>query len=182
MLATAVRPRVDDYLFRLYDRPLHPELFETLSMRRVTKGGCTITLRITPTGHVLEWTAAGVTVAEVTTGPDQPLPDRGQRLAHRFAGGRSGTCRLGPNVRYRMIMQVERYSAEVFLRVHDECLADGAGRGLLIHHDPVHRMGLAPLSWVDVTPVIGGLTVSSMHTFPNDLAVAKTQSLIEPVV
>ena len=179
MTASAIRPHVDDYFFRLYDRPLHPELFETVALRRVIKGGCTIALRVTPNGHVLEWSAAGVTAVELTAGPEQPLPKWGRRLAHRFDGGHAGSCRLGA-VKYQMQMQVERFDAELFLRVHDELIVDGAKRGLLVRHEPKYRMGLSPLSWVEVTPVIGGLAVFAIHTFPHDLAIAKTQSLIEP--
>ena len=179
MIPSAIHPRVDDYLFRLYDRPLHPELFETVVLRRVIKGGCTIALRVTPNGHVLEWSAAGVTAVEVTAGPDQPLPERGRRLAHRFDGGHAGSCRLGA-VRYRMQMQVERFDPELFLRVHDELIVDGVTKGLLVRHDPKYRMGLPPLSWIEVTPVLGGLAIFAIHTFPLDCAIAKTQSLIEP--
>jgi hypothetical protein len=181
MTVTAVRPRVDEYQFRFFDRPLHPELFETVSSREVTKGACTIRLRVIPHGHVIEWSAAGVTAAELIARPDQPLPTRGQRLAHRFDGGHAGTCRLGA-VKYRVQLQVERFDARLFRRVHEDLIVDGVKRGLLVRHDPWQRTGLSPLSWLDVTPVVGGLAVFAIHTFPGDLAIAKSQSLIEPVV
>ena len=32
-----VRPRVSDLVFRLYGRPLHPELFEILAVRKIQR-------------------------------------------------------------------------------------------------------------------------------------------------
>ena len=40
-----VRPRVEEVVFRLYDRPLHPELFEVVAARTVVRGDGRLTVR-----------------------------------------------------------------------------------------------------------------------------------------
>ncbi len=173
-----VRPRVADLVFRLYDRPLHPELFEAVAARRVEKNGVRVTVRITPTGHVLEWTDGKVTLTELTAAGEPDLPERGRRLAHRLGGGRGGRCELG-GVRYQVSSQVEILPPEQFVRAHEELRADGARKGLVSHGRGGDRLGLAPLGVVVAEALCGGLSISAFHTFPDELAVVKTQSLIE---
>lgn len=175
------RPRVADLVFRVYDRPLHPELFETLASRRVARDGYTVSVRVTPTGHVLEWSRGEAVLSEVTASTDLLLPDCGRRLAHKFRGEQRGRCEIAPGVRYQVSLQAESMQPEVFLRVHEELAADGARRGVLFHFRPHHRLGLTPLGLVTAESVRGGLSVVAFHTFPDEFAVIKTQSLIEAI-
>lgn len=179
MTSLAVRPKVNEHRFQMFDRPLHPELFETMSLRKVTKGACTICLRVIPHGHVMEWKMGKLIVAEVVAGPDQLLPVGNRRLDQLFHSNHSGQFRLGP-VTYRMQMQVERLDDEQFLQVNCDLIVDGVNRGLLIRHGSPSRSELCPLSWLDVTPVVGGVVLYAIHTFPHERAILKTQSLIEP--
>lgn len=174
-----VRPPVADLIYRLYDRPLHPELFDALATRRADGPGYAVTVRLTPTGHALTWTDGAVTLCEVTAAAGQELPAAG-KLAHRFGGGRGGRCRVG-DVRYQVSSHVEVLPAEQFAHVHEELRAEGAKKGFLCHFRPGNRLGLSPLGVViaEVLPGGRGLSVRAFHTFPDELAVVKTQSLIE---
>lgn len=174
------RPRVADLVFRLYDRPIHPELFDTLASRRIARDGFRLAVRITPTGHVLEWHRGAASLTEVTATAGHPLPTAGRRLTYRFEAERRGRCNVG-EIRYQVGLQVEVLSPEVFLHVHEELAADGARRGLLFHFRPNHRLGLTPLGFVTVEAIPTGLAVAAFHTFPDEFAVVKTQSLIEPL-
>src|SRR5579883_804544 len=164
-----VRPRIADLIFRLYDRPLHPELFDAIAVRRVCRNDYTLTLRLTPTGHVLEWHTADAHLVEVTATAGQELP-AGGRLSHRFAGERRGRVRVGggAGVRYEMGLQAEVLPPEIFLHVHDELAAEGAKRGMVFHFTPRHRLGLAPLGLVTVDALPSGLSVATFHTFPDE--------------
>lgn len=177
----ARQPAIVDFRFRLFNRPLHPELFDVLSNRTVTQGTCTIAVSVMPWGHLVHWHAGGATAVELTAGPDQPLPDRGLLLDYRFDRDRSGDCPFAPGLRYRMLSQIERLSADHFDAVHADLLVDGRRRGLLVARPTASRFRLPALTWIDITPLVGGLAVTALHTFPGELALAKTQSLIEPV-
>jgi len=173
------RPRVAELVFRLYDRPLHPELFEGLATRRVERAGYRVAVHVTRTGHVLEWSSGPVGLTELTAAAGHDLPVKGQRLAHKMGGGRSGRCDLDGGVRYRVGSQVEVLPPEQFRQFHEELCADGARKGLLYHFPPDARSALPPLGVVVVEELAGGLSVAAFHTFPAELAVVKTQSLIE---
>jgi hypothetical protein len=154
-----VRPRVGDVVFRLYDRPLHPELFDAVATKTVVRGGRRLTVRLTRT-------------------TDQELPGAGVRLAHRFDAPRRARCEL-PGVRYHLELQVEVLEPEQFVHLHAELVADGTRKGLVYHCKTNNRVGLSPLGVVIVEALPRCLAVTAFHTFPEELAVLKTQSLIE---
>lgn len=173
-----VRPRVAEVEFRLYDRPLHPELFDAVAAKTVVRDGRRLTVRLTRTGHTLGWTCGVAHVEEVIAGADQELPEIGRRLAHRFDAGRRGRCEF-PGVTYQMASQVEVLDPEQFVHLHAELVADGAKKGLVYHCTEGNRLGLSPLGVVIVEALPRCLSVTAFHTFPDEFAVVKTQSLIE---
>jgi hypothetical protein len=175
----SLRPRVSDLVFQLYGRPLHPELFEILSVRKIQREDYELTVRITRTGHVISWENRDVYLTEVAGGGDEPLPEKRRLLSHRIRGEHSDTLRCAHGISYQMSFQVEVLPPEIFLHVHDEILADGGKRGLLHNFQPHHRLSLAPLGFITVEARPGCLFLSAFHTFPDEHTIVKTQSLIE---
>lgn len=179
MAASFLRPRVGELVFDLYDRPLHPELFDTLSVRTVRRDNYELTVRITRTGHAITWESGKVHLTEVTADEELPLPAHRSCYHQRVRGEHCATIALGQQLSYQSSFQVETLPQEIFLHVHDEILRDGAKRGLLHNFQPNHRLALAPLGYVTVETWAGHLLFSSFHTFPDENTVIKTQSLIE---
>ncbi len=179
MICTYDRPRVDELTLRLYDRPLHPEFFNVVAWERIDRPHYSLTVLVTPTGHVFEWGNKRSHVVEVTTAEGLELPEYGRRMTHPFAGERSGRCRLAAGARYHVCLQVEQLDPELFVRVHGELVGLGAKAGVLVGFRSPHTFGLNPLSLVTVDAVRDGVAVSAFHTFPDEFTVIKTQSLIE---
>lgn len=173
------RPRVNDLVFQLYGRPLHPELFEILAERRVERDGQCVTVRITRAGHVITWENADVWLTEVAAAVDDLLPDTRRLLSYRLRGEHCATIDCAHGIRYQMSFQVETLPLEIFLHVHDEILADGAKRGFLHNFQPHHRLSLAPLGFVTLEGRQDCLVIHAFHTFPDELSIIKSQSLIE---
>lgn len=174
-----VRPRVANLVFHLYDRPLHPELFDPVCSRVVAKRDFLLSVHITPAGHVVSWQGAAGHVTEVAATADLPLPDYRACLFHRIRGERTATYIANPGLRYQCSFQVETVSDDVFAHVHQEILSDGLKRGLLHNFRPGHRLALAPLGYVTTESWEGNVVVSTIHTFPGERTFVKTQSLIE---
>jgi len=177
--SSSLRPPVAELVFHLYDRPLHPELFDTLAQRAVRRDDYDLTVRITRTGHALSWQTRTAHLTEVTAAADLPLPDYRAKFRHRVRGEHCTTLALSPALHYQTSFQVESLPEEIYLHVHDEILRDGSKRGLLHNFQPNHRLALSPLGFVTVEAWAGCLLVSSFHTFPGEFTVVKTQSLIE---
>ncbi len=56
-----------------------------------------------------------------------------------------------------------------------------ASRGRLFHKfSPVNRMAPAPITHLRYEARIRGLTIHAFHTFPDEHAIVRTQSLFEP--
>ena len=177
-----IRPRVAELVFTLFDRPVHPELVETLAVRRVVRPGFTLTVRLTPTGHVVQLVTAGGTLTEVLAAAGQPLPTAGRRLMRPVGPGRRGKV-VAAGVDYEMTLHAEALAPEVFAAAHAELIDDGSRRGLLVHFPPPTRRGPAPVGFVTADPVPRpagfGLAVAAFHSFPAEFTVVKTVSLWE---
>jgi hypothetical protein len=174
-----LRPRVSDLVFQVYGRPLHPELFEILAVRKLQREDYELTLRITRTGHVITWENRSVHLTEVAAAAEQPLPEKRCLLNYKLRHEQSATLPSSNGIHYQVSFQVEVLPPEIFLHVHDEILAEGGKRGLLHNFPAHHRLSLAPLGFVTVETRAGCLFLSAFHTFPDEHAVVKSQSLIE---
>lgn len=179
MSVSLLRPRVSDLAFQLYGRPLHPELFDILAIRKIQREDYELTVRITRTGHVITWENRHLHLTEVTASADQCLPERRRLLFHRLRGEHSDSLPCSHGIAYQMSFQVEVLPQEVFLHVHDEILADGGKHGLMYNFQPHHRLALAPLGLVTAEARAGCLILTSFHTFPDENTVVKSQTLIE---
>src|SRR5262249_45267068 len=179
MSVQLLRPRVSDLVFQVYGRPLHPELFDILAVRKIQREDYELTLRITRTGHVITWQNGSVHLTEVTASTDQPLPEQRSLLNYRLRHEHTARLPRQGGITYQMSFQVEVLPPEIFLHVHDEILCDGGKRGLLHHFPPHHRLSLTPLGFVAAETRAGCLFLSTFHTFPDEHAVVKSQSLIE---
>lgn len=177
-----LRPRVADLVYRLFDRPIHPELYDRVATRTVERSGFRVAAHITPTGHLLEWTHGTDRVTEVLAAEDSLLPRRGQRLGHRFGGSRGGRCEIAPGLRYQVSTHVEILEADQFDEVNAEWRAEGMKKGLVWHVRPDTRFDRSPLGVVIVEALAKCLSISALHTFPEELAVVRTQSLLERVI
>ena len=90
MSVSSVRPSVGDLVFQLYGRPLHPELFDILAVRKIRRDDYELTVRITRTGHVITWQNADVCLTEVAAAADQELPERRRLLHYRLRHEHTG--------------------------------------------------------------------------------------------
>ncbi len=178
MSVSLTRPRVCDLSFQVFSRPLHPELFDILAVRKVQRDGYEVTVYITRTGHVITWSDFQRFLTEVAAS-DQPLPEHRRLLRHRIRGEHTETVCAGGGIRYQTSFQVEHLHPEIFLHVHDEILRDGGKQGFLHNFQPNHRLALAPLGYVTAEARPGCLFLTAFHTFPDEFTVIKTQSLIE---
>jgi hypothetical protein len=179
MSVDILRPAVSDLIFQLYGRPLHPELFDILAVRKIQREDYQLTVRITRTGHVISWENADVHLSEVTAAAEQELPERRRLLHYKLRSEHCGRLLCAHGIHYEMSFQVEVLSPEIFLQIHEEIIADGGKRGLLHHFPARTRWGVAPLGYITAEAGRGSLILCSFHTFPNEYTVVKTQSLIE---
>src|SRR2546428_3587473 len=103
----SLRPRVSDLVFQLYGRPLHPELFDILAMRKIQREDYELTVRITRTGHVISWENRDVHLTEVAAATDQPLPEKRRLLSYRLRAEQSHSIASAHGIHYDVSFQAE---------------------------------------------------------------------------
>ncbi len=178
-LVLSARPKVAELVFQLYGRVLHPELFEIHCSRTIDRGAYAAVVAITSAGHLVTWRKDGLTLTEVAADANQPLPQKRRLLSHRLTGERSDRmeCRGGGS--YQTCFQLERVAPEVFWSFQGELAAAGRKQGLIHHFGASGRLATGALSWINIETRAKGLFVQTFHTFPDDHAIVKSQSLFE---
>ncbi|MBI2804231.1 MAG: DUF2617 family protein [Planctomycetes bacterium] len=178
MNALLVRPRVAELVFQLYGRPLHPELFDIMTVRRFERDAYELRIWITRTGHVITFENEDVLLTEVADA-DQPISDKRRFLRYPMRGEHSGKFQCVNGILYQTSFQVETLPEEIFHHVHEEILADGNKRGILHNFQPNHRLAIAPLGYIVAETRPNRLHLSTFHTFPEENTIIKSQTLIE---
>src|SRR5260370_1718489 len=102
----SLRPRVSDLVFQLYGRPLHPEFFDILAVRKIQREDYELTVRITRTGHVITWENRHTHLTEVTAAADQLLPEKRRLLHYRLRGEHNHSLPCAHGISYSMNIQV----------------------------------------------------------------------------
>ena len=173
------RPKVAELAFQLYGRALHPELFQVFQSRTVERGGFKAKIEITSAGHVVTWRYGGLTLTEVAASAQHPLPQKRRLIHHKLRGERTDGLECRGGVRYQMSFQLEPVVPEVFWTFQQELAHDGERQGLLHRFDASGRMALGALSYIHVETRNRSLLVQAFHTFPDDYAIVKSQSIFE---
>ncbi|HEY2416519.1 MAG TPA: DUF2617 family protein [Steroidobacteraceae bacterium] len=175
----SVRPKVAELVFQLYGRTLHPELFEIHSSRTVKRGDYEAVINITSAGHVVTWRCAGLTLTEVATSAHHPLPQKRRLVSYRLKGEGTDRVECCGGARYQVSFSLEPVEPEVFWTFQQELAHDGQHQGMLHRFDSSGRMALGALSYINLETRNRSLLVQAFHTFPDDYAIVKSQSLFE---
>ena len=175
----SVRPKVTELTFQLYGRSLHPELFQIHKSHTVERSGYRAKIDVTSAGHVVTWRFGGLTLTEVAASVQHPLPERRRLLAYKLRGERTDRVECCGGVVYQTGFQLEAVAPEVFWTFQQELAIDSLRRGLLHRFDASGRMALGALSYINVETRNRSMLVQAFHTFPDDYAIVKSQSLFE---
>lgn len=174
-----VRPRVTELAFQLYGRSLHPELFRTYSTRVIEREDYSATVSITSAGHVITCQVGGLTLTEVAASAQHPLPRRRRLIDYPLDGERTERVECRGGVTYEVSFQLEPVKPEVFWTFQEELNGDTAPEGLLYNFDSSGRMALGALSYIYAQTRKRKLLVQAIHTFPDDYAIVKSQSVFK---
>jgi hypothetical protein len=154
-------------------------LFHVYETCTIERGDYVAKIDITGSGHVVTWRHAGLTLTEVAASAQHPLPKMRRLLAYALKGQRNDRIDCRGGIRYQMSFQLEPTDPEVFWTFQQELATQGVQRGLLHRFDSSGRFGLGALSYINVEARSRSLLIQAFHTFPDDYAIVKSQSLFE---
>ncbi|MBM3970405.1 MAG: DUF2617 family protein [Planctomycetes bacterium] len=174
-----VRPDVSELKLSILGRSVHPELLVVYERTSVVRDDFQLYLAICEAGHLLELRTPHQTLSEIVAPNGQSLPHRERFFDKKLRGSRDESLRLPGGVGYQVSFQVERLNPEVYLQLHEECSVDCRKATLGRMFDPPNRLAPAAVSYLQLDLFPRSLLVHAFHTFPENCAVVKTQTLIE---
>lgn len=173
-----LRPDVADMVLRVFERSVHPELYETLCETTIPMGCNQAILRISRHGHALEFRTKRHTVTEVASSKYSPLPVQGRIVDRRLIGYRTHLAD-NPGIRYHCSYQLDSVPADVYLQVHREMQVDARAATLAASLPGSSVNSPECLSFLKSDLLPEGLVIHSFHTFPDNGAVLRIQTLFE---
>lgn len=175
------RSRVNDLLILVFGRGVHPDWYATVQHRRYRREGWEADVRIIDGGHAIAWAAGPARITELLVRVDNPAPDAGLLFKAPVSQERSARLRPHSGIEYQACVETERLDSELFRHLCEELILDGTKGGIFHRDMPPGRFSPAPISRVHVEARSGGLSVHGFHTFPEEHAIVRTQSLFEIV-
>ena len=167
-----------DLQFSLYERPAHPELFAIEYRQDVKERSYWASIWLIDGGHVVTFYWKKNVLLEILGRIGGLGPRRG--LLHRFSLRGERTCRHSceAGLKYVMAGQVERMSPRVFADTYQDVLAIAQSRGTLVLRGHAEDLKV-PFIYAEIEARDSELHVSTCHAFPDELAMARTQSIFK---
>ena len=172
----SVRPKVAELAFHVFSRSLHPELYTIHQGRRIERGHYEAQIDITNCGHVITWSSGGLILCEIATSGHQPLPKRRCLISRQLKGSRTERAECRGGISYRTHFQLEPVEPQLFWMMQQQ-LGDGPTEGLFHTFDASGRMAMGALSYVNIETRERSMLIQAIHTFPDDYAIVKVESL-----
>lgn len=172
----SVRPKIAELAFHLFNRALHPELFEVYQARKFARNGFEADIAITSAGHVVKWRYQGVTLSEVAAAAHHPLPQGRRLFGHPLKGQHRERVECRGGVIYEGEFQLDRVEPAQFWSYQHDLAWESSANGLLHRFDASGRIALGALSFIHVETRMRSLAIKAFHTFPDDCAVVRTIS------
>jgi len=173
------RPKVADLVFHLYDRSVHPELLHVFAETEVKRPLFHARIHICEAGHLISFRYLEKTITEVTTSKDQPLPRRKRYMERRLVGNRDEVIQFPNGLCYQMSFNLELVSPEIFLNLHQELLLDSRQADVFFQFPATNRFAPDALSLIRTEIGSRSLLLHTFHTFPENCAILRTQTLFE---
>jgi hypothetical protein len=179
-MSTEQTQRLAAMRYYLFERPLHPELFEIYDDVHLLREGYEARIWITGCTHVISFYMDDQSMVEcIASVEETQLPQRGRALSWALKGERSHQRRRPNGISYMMSFQCEVMSSRVYHKVHHELARQGARRGLFVPFPMWMDQSLTPFTYVSYEAEAEHLHVMTWHAFPEALTIVKIQSLFE---
>ena len=177
MTVSTIRPRVAEMTFPGVWALAPPGIVSSLSSQsQVTRSNFSAKVDITSDGHLITWSSGTVTLTEVAASARQLLPQRRRLAAHSLDGSLQERIEYHLGVQYRYEYALERVPAEMFWMIQNQLGETAKHHELIQVFENSGRMAIGGLSFIHLETRQRSLRVQAIHTFPDDLALVKTES------
>lgn len=171
--------QLDSLCLFLYNRPLHPELFDI--SREIISGGKEYESRIWITGcsHVIHVHGPDWSLCEVVDDEHAELPKKGLIASMPFRREKSLQRDFPEYISYTVGTQTETMSERVYAETHEELMQLGCRLGSLVCFPRWSSRGLHPFTYISMEAGSARLHTLSFHAFPAEYTITKVQSIFQ---
>jgi hypothetical protein len=169
---------VQSYRILLYQRALHPELFDIQERRNIVHGEYEVESWLVPGGHVIRFESGGQCITEAVSEQDLQLPQRGLMHTIPCLGEKEIEEAVNGTVRYVSSVQTELLSDNLFTATFNEMqeFARDSNAMQFIHETEDGRQNL---SLLDVQRYKREIHAQAYHLVSQSSFVLRTQSIFE---
>ncbi len=173
---STVRPKVAQLTFQLLSRSVHPELFHIHKTQRIDRESFNACIDITSDGHVIRWTSGKTTLTEIASSQLQMVPQGRHVFAVPLRDTGKDELLIHEGLKYAYEYELQRIPQKMFWMIQDQLKEAGERHELLYVFNSSGRIDIGGLSFLSVDTRLRSLHVRAIHTFPDDLALVKTES------
>lgn len=170
---------IEGLTFSLFQKTLHPELFDIYAKRELKTDKYEALIWITGCTHVTSVFTKDVCLSEVISVPGQPLPHRGLIERFQFRGPRSHKCTLSRGVSYMTDFQIEKMTPALYQQSNSDLERFAKNRGVFVKFSELEIGGLQPFCYVDFEARQSELHIHTFSAYPEQVTIIKTQSLFD---
>jgi hypothetical protein len=168
---------IDQLTFSLFQRPLHPELFDIHARRQVKTEDYAATFWITGCTYVIGVFSGDTCLSEIVSTPKQPLPAQGLLERFRFSGPGNYNCTLNQGIRYTTDYQIEETTPDLYEQKRAGLERLAHDRGLFVQHPALDGSDLSPFCYIDFEARRTELHIHTVSAYPHQTTLIKTESL-----
>ena len=179
MESPQINVAVEELMFSLFQRPLHPELFQIYASRQINTENYETIIWVTGCTHVVSVFAGDVCLTEVVSAPGQMLPSRGLIERFQFRPPRTHKCTLSRGVSYMTDFQVEKMSPNLYQQSHTDLERFARNRGIFVKFPESEVGNLQPFCYIDFEARQKDLQIQTFAAYPDQVTMIKTQSLFD---
>ena len=179
-MSRTTHPRLEQIAYRLYERPMHPELFDLPAQKQIKRPAFEASVWLADQGHIISFHHEELTLAEVFIDAACDLPRRGVLDRWTPQGEKAFDRLYCGRIHYRMIAQAEFMTPKVYTQMHKDVLAKGQTGGMCATFpERITDDGVVPFSCLEFEIAAQSLHVFAYHALPQHTAMLKVQTLIE---
>lgn len=178
------RVKAADLKLWLFERSVHPELFDAIRRVDLERSGWRASLVISGQSHVIAVRSGGETLTEVVAASGAALPRIGARTTVQLGRERADRVvrREDGAIRYSARVSVARLGAAEYREVVDRLIAEKRLERLQAFFDddpPLSGDTPLPFALMDFHPGARRLDVASVHACPRELAIVRVETEVE---
>jgi hypothetical protein len=168
---------VQSYRILLYQRALHPELFDIQERRNIVHNDYELESWLVPGGHVIRFESGGQCITEAVSEQDE-LPQRGLMHTIPCLGEKEIEEAVNGTIRYVSSVQTELLSDNLFTATFNE-MQDFARESNAMQFIHETETGGQNLSLLDIQRYKREIHAQAYHLISGASFVLRTQSIFE---